>query len=106
MKVLMIFSGLVSNEGIGNNVINYFKHIDKTDLQIEFIVQNQPQEWMINEIINNNSKYYVLNGRKTNTLKYIILIRNGLLICFLSSTVILLRKLLRIITLFRRQLSE
>ena len=71
MKVLMIFSGLVSNEGIGNNVINYFKHIDKTDLQIEFIVQNQPQEWMINEIINNNSKYYVLNGRKTNTLKYI-----------------------------------
>lgn len=72
MKVLMIFSGLVSNEGIGNNVINYFKHIDKSDLQMEFIVQNQPQEWMAKEIINNNSNYYVLKDRKKNIPKYIM----------------------------------
>ena len=71
MKVLMIFSGLVSNEGIANNVINYLKHIDKKNLQIDFIVQNQPQEWMVNEIIKNNSKYYVLKGRNRNIFKYI-----------------------------------
>ena len=34
MKVLMIFSGIVSNEGIANNVINYFKYIDKSDLKM------------------------------------------------------------------------
>lgn len=72
MKVLMIFSGIVSNEGIANNVINYFKYIDKSDLKMEFIVQNQPQEWMVNEIINNNSKYYVLDGRKKNIPKYVL----------------------------------
>lgn len=71
MKILMIFSGFVSNEGIANNVINYFKHIDKKDLQMDFIVQNQPQEWMINEIVNNNSKYYVLKGRNSNVFRYI-----------------------------------
>ncbi len=71
MKVLMIFTGLVSNDGITNNVINYFKYIDKEDLQMDFIVQNQPQEWMKNEIINNNSKYYILKGRNKNIMNYI-----------------------------------
>lgn len=71
MKILMIFSSYVSNEGIANNVINYFKNIDKSDLQMEFVVQNQPQDWMVNEIVNNNSQYYVLKNRNRNTVKYI-----------------------------------
>lgn len=72
MKILIIFSGLVSNEGISKSVLSYFKHIDKENLKIDFIVQNQPQNWMINEIECGGSNYYILNGRNRNVLKYII----------------------------------
>lgn len=72
MKILIIFSGLVGNEGISKIVLSYLKHIDKKNLKIDFIVQNQPPNWMINEIDCGGSNYYILNGRNRNTFKYII----------------------------------
>lgn len=75
IKILMIPTSNFVNDGITNSIMNYYKYIDKQDIQIDFVVPNKLCDRLKKEMEANNSKYYELN-RKKNPIKYIIDLKN------------------------------
>lgn len=71
-KVLIVITtGFESNGGLTTVMMNYFRHIDKTDYQIDFASTNTPDEKLDIEVKNAGSRYFNLGDRKANTMKYI-----------------------------------
>ena len=72
-KVLIVITtGFVSNGGLTTVMMNYFRNIDRTDLQIDFASMNEPDEKLATEIHKAGARYFNLGDRKANTLKYMV----------------------------------
>lgn len=69
-KVLIIINtGFVSYGGLTTVMMNYYRAIDKTNLQIDFASTNVVEENLYKELLDNGSKYFCLGDRK-KILKY------------------------------------
>lgn len=71
IKILIIFTTHFGMDGITNNVMNYYRHMDKRDLSIDFVVPNIMAENLRNEIEKNNSNIYELINRNSNPIAYL-----------------------------------
>lgn len=67
--------------GITNSVMNYFRYMDKTDMNIDFLVPNLVPDRLRKEIENNGGKVFELLMRNRNPLKYMnkmeSIVKNG-----------------------------
>jgi len=71
MKILVIFTCPFCNDGISNNVMNYFKYIDHNKINADFLVNNidVPEKWV--ELIKDyKGKLFVIKNRKMHPLSY------------------------------------
>ena len=70
-KVLIVITtGFVPYGGLTTVMMNYYRAMDKTDLQIDFASTNEIGEEMRNELIANDSKYFCLGDRKKHLFTY------------------------------------
>ena len=71
-KVLIIITtGFESNGGLASVMMNYYRHMDRTNYQIDFASTNIPDERLAVEVEESGARYFNLGERKSNTLKYI-----------------------------------
>ncbi|GMK38137.1 glycosyltransferase family 1 [Paenibacillus sp. CCS19] len=71
MKVLMVMTTKFEISGITNNVMNYFRYIDKSDMRMDFVVFNKVPDRLINEIEAKGGKVFRIAMRNKNPLVYI-----------------------------------
>ena len=72
LKILIIIpSADFSNSGIAKSVMLYYKHIDKSDICIDFLTNNRMPEVIRKEIEDNGSKTFEVFGRNKHPLKYV-----------------------------------
>ncbi len=70
MKILYIITTPFALDGITNCVMNYYRALDRSDLQIDFVLINDPIEPFKSEIAANGGKIVVLAGRNRNPAAY------------------------------------
>jgi glycosyltransferase involved in cell wall biosynthesis len=58
--------------GISTSVMNYYHFMDKSDMQINFVVPNIMDDLLKNQIMSNGGKVYELLMRDTNPFRYLI----------------------------------
>ena len=71
MKVLLIATTKFELDGITNVIMNYYRSIDKKDIEFDFVVPNEINDSLKSEIQSNSSNVYVLKGRMKKPFKYI-----------------------------------
>ena len=71
MKVLMVNTVPMIYDGIGMTILNYATNLDKTDLQLDFVVINHLEDKMRSEIESIGSHIYELTNRNSSQLKYV-----------------------------------
>ena len=71
MKLLMLNTVPMIYDGIGMTILNYASNLDRTDLQVDFVVINQLEDKMRHQIESMGSKIYELTERNTSQLKYV-----------------------------------
>ena len=71
MKVLMVNTVPMIYDGIGMTILNYATNLDKTDLQVDFVVINHLEKKMRNHMESIGSKIFELPYRNTKQFKYI-----------------------------------
>lgn len=71
IKVLMVMTTKLDISGISNIVMNYYRFLDKTNIQIDFITPNTIKDRIRMELENGGSKIYKLPMRNKNPLQYI-----------------------------------
>lgn len=74
MKVLIINTVRFRLNGITSVIMNYYRNIDKHDMQIDFVVPNVISDEYRRELEGNGSKIYQI-PRKKNPLKYMSTLR-------------------------------
>jgi|SRR5690554_3601726 len=72
IKLLIIMTSPLDISGISNNLMNYYKYLDKSDMIIDFVAPNKVPERIKNRIIVNNGNIYELRNRTKNPLLYFI----------------------------------
>ena len=72
MRILMIITNEFNMSGITNNVMNYYRYMDKREMKIDFVAPNNVPERLKNEINSNGGVVYELTMRNRNPIKYII----------------------------------
>ena len=71
IRILTIVTGKFGVGGITNVILNYYQNLNKLDFKMDFVVvQNNLESKIIEEFELNNSKYYILESRKKNIIKY------------------------------------
>ena len=71
-KVLVIITtGFETCGGLASVMLNYYRVMDKTDLQIDFASVNELDADLKDELIQCNSQYYNLGSRKSNIFLYV-----------------------------------
>lgn len=71
-KVLIIITtAFVPYGGLTTVMMNYYRAMDKTDLQIDFASTNEPPEELAEELRRNGSAYFNLESRKRSLVRYI-----------------------------------
>lgn len=70
-KVLMVNTVPMIYDGIGMTILNYASNLDKTDMQVDFVVINHLEEKMRNQIEAMGSRVYELTERNTSQLRYV-----------------------------------
>lgn len=79
-KILVIITtDFVSIGGLTTVMMNYYRAIDKSDLQIDFASTNVIDSELSTELQNNGSNYYCLGNRKKNLLIYCLTLRQVLI---------------------------
>ncbi len=68
--LVLINTGMVYYGGLTTAVLNYYRNMDKTDLQIDFASPCDTDEIVLNELSSNDSRYFRLPDRNFNILKY------------------------------------
>lgn len=64
-KVLVVITtAFVPTGGLATVMMNYYREIDKSNLQIDFASTNQVPEVLVTELAQNGSKYFCLGNRK------------------------------------------
>ena len=72
-KILIIITtGFASSGGLTTVMMNYYRNIDKSDLQIDFASTNEIDNSYLEELSANNSQYFNLGDRKKNPFKYLL----------------------------------
>lgn len=71
MKLLMLNTVPMIYDGIGMTILNYASNLDRTDLQVDFVVINHLEDKMRHQIESMGSKIYELTERNTSQLKYV-----------------------------------
>lgn len=76
-KILIIITtGFVSYGGLTTVMMNYYRAMDKSGLQIDFASTNEPQKELLDEVNNNGSEYYCLGDRSNNLIQYCCKLKN------------------------------
>ena len=71
-KVLIIITtAFVPYGGLTTVMMNYYRAMDKTDLQIDFASTNEPSVELLDELQANGSQYFNLGSRKKQLPKYL-----------------------------------
>lgn len=70
IKLLIVATTKFDADGITNVILNYYRAMDKSDMQIDFIVPNKIRAEIENEIKTNNGNIFVVNDRVKNPIKY------------------------------------
>jgi glycosyltransferase involved in cell wall biosynthesis len=71
LKVLVIATTKFSMDGITNVILNYYRSIDKSDMQIDFVIPNEIKGELKLELESCGSNIYVINGRTRKPIIYI-----------------------------------
>ncbi|WP_052342636.1 glycosyltransferase family 1 protein [Bacillus sp. EB01] len=71
MKILIISTTRFDMDGITNVILNYFRAMDKSDIQFDFVVPNTIRSELEEEILSYNSQIYKIEGRMRNPIRYI-----------------------------------
>ena len=71
MKLLIVNTVPFTLDGINSVILNYYRAMDKNDMQIDFVMITQPYEEIKKEISDNGGKIYVIHGRSRNPLSYV-----------------------------------
>ena len=71
MRILIIATTKFDVDGITNVIMNYYRAIDKSDMQIDFVVINKVNNNLKNEIDGNLGKIYELLMRNTSPFEYL-----------------------------------
>lgn len=65
MKILVtITTGFTLVGGLASVMMNYYRVLTKTNLNIDFCCSNEPPQVLLDEIHANGSEYYQLPNRK------------------------------------------
>lgn len=81
-KILVIITtAFYTYGGLASVMLNYYRIMDKSGLQIDFASSNELEEDLVLELRNNHSNYYKIGSRQKETLRYMVnlmkLLRNG-----------------------------
>ncbi|MBN8210245.1 glycosyltransferase family 1 protein [Bacillus sp. NTK071] len=71
VKILMITTIDFGFNGITNVIMNYFRALDRTDLQMDFVIQNHIRSDLKNEIHSSGSNVYEFRGRNKSPISYV-----------------------------------
>jgi len=71
MKILVINTVSFGTNGITSVIMNYYRAMNKNDIQMDFLAITKPLDEYINEFSRNGSHYYILQRRK-NAIKYFL----------------------------------
>lgn len=76
VKVLVVITtGFSQYGGLTSVMMNYLRFIDYTDLKVDILSANDPQQELIVECKTLNIKYIKLTGRKNNPIKYMLALK-------------------------------
>lgn len=70
IKLLIIATTRFDLDGITNSVMNYYRYMDKSDMQIDFVVPNKLRNGLRCEIERNNGQIFELLNRNKNPIFY------------------------------------
>ncbi|EYE87678.1 hypothetical protein Q428_12005 [Fervidicella metallireducens AeB] len=71
IKLLIISTTKFDLDGITNVILNYYRSIDKSDMQIDFVIPNDIRMDFKKEIESYGSRIYIVEGRMRNPLLYV-----------------------------------
>ena len=69
IRVLQIL-GIVANGGVEAVIMNYYRNIDKSKIQFDFVVHNDADENYINEVLSMGAKVYKVTPYNKNIFKF------------------------------------
>lgn len=69
-RILIIMTNSMGFTGVSTSVLNYYSFMDKSNMQINFVVPNKVDNWLKNQIESNGSKVYELLMRDKNPFRY------------------------------------
>ncbi|MGV3004499.1 glycosyltransferase family 1 protein [Aerococcus urinaeequi] len=72
MNVLCIVTVKFGTNGISNVVRNYYKFLDKSIINMDFVLLNEPSSDFRNEVSKSGGRIYVLSERLSNPFKYLL----------------------------------
>lgn len=70
MKILIILTGGLKNDGISLGTLGYFKAMDKNDISVDFIAVNDVEPQIINKINDLGFNVIKVKNRKKNPILY------------------------------------
>ena len=80
VRVLQII-GIACNGGVESVILNYYRHIDKSKVQFDFVVHNNPSENFVREVKNGGGRLYEITPYMKNVFAFTYeiykIIRNG-----------------------------
>lgn len=80
IKILVIMTTNIGTSGISKIVMRYYDYIDKKKVKFDFVVPNEPNDYIKNKFNTNNTNVYIIK-RKKNAIKYYFelkkIIKNG-----------------------------
>lgn len=68
--LIVITTAYLPTGGLAGVVMNYYRRIDKNNLQIDIASTNEAPDVLVNELAQNGSRYYCL-GKRSHVLNYI-----------------------------------
>ena len=71
IRLLTISTTKFELDGITNVIMNYYRTMDKSDMQIDFVIPNIPRKDLKEEIKRNGGQIYVLGNRMRNPISYV-----------------------------------
>ncbi|MCG5102604.1 glycosyltransferase family 1 protein [Oceanobacillus alkalisoli] len=72
IRLLIIVTTKFELDGITNNIMNYYKYMDKSDMKVDFAVPNIVPDRLKNIIKANDGTIFELPYRNNNPIKYLI----------------------------------
>lgn len=70
-RILIVATTRLGYEGITSVIMNYYRNIDKTIFQFDFVIGRGIENWVKEEIISSGGSVYELSSRDKKTLNYI-----------------------------------